>query len=179
MKRILLIFALSFLLFSCGGNSVDLAIDNPTRHSVIVKVDTLTVEIPAQEVVWVEMGKGKHTITLEDDSVTEFDFTAKAYMLNPTKNEYLKFEEFYGSPAYQNSYASRVPHKEVTFYGIPFEGNYEVIKDLINPITWDYGPREALPEMVETEDEYEVLVKLMDYYEFVEMLGQYQEYEEE
>lgn len=179
MKTIVLFFALSLTLLSCSDNLVDLAIDNPTDMSIIVKIDTLTVEIPANEVVWVEMGKGEHTVTLEDDSKTVFNFTEKAYMLNPTISQYLKFEEFYGSALYENSYSHRIPSQSVEFYGMPLEGNYDVVKDLINPITWDYGPREVLPEMVETEENYEVLIKLMDINEFANMLNQYQgeEYE--
>lgn len=174
MKTIVLFFALSLALFSCSSNNVDLAIDNPTDMSIIVKVDTLTVEIPANEVVWVEMGKGEHTITLEDGSVTKFNFTEAAYMLNPTKSEYLKFEEFFGSAAYQNMYTHRIPSQTVNFYGMELEGNYEVIKDLINPITWEYGPREELPSMIETEENYEVMLKLMDVNEFIKLMEQYQ-----
>ena len=172
MKNLLLLFAASLALYSCGSGSVDLAIDNPTDHSIIVKVDTLSVEVPAKEVVWVEMGKGEHQITLEDDTKTKYNFTEAAYLLNPTKNEYLKTEEFYGSEIYQKSFAHQLPNKAIEFYGMPLEGNFDVVKELINPISWDYGPREVLPEMIEMEEQYEVLIKLYDFNEFVDIINQ-------
>ena len=172
MKKIILLFAASFALYSCGSGSVDLAIDNPTDQSIIVKVDTLTVEVPAKEVVWVEMGKGEHEITLEDDTKTKFDFTEAAYLLNPTKNEYLKTEEFYGSTIHQNSFAHQLPKKSIEYYGMPLDGNFDVVRNLINPISWDYGPREVLPEMLEMEGEYEVVIKLHDFNEFSEIINQ-------
>lgn len=170
MNKILLFFA-AFALYSCGSGSVDLAIDNPTDQSIIVKVDTLTVAIPAKEVVWVEMGKGEHEITLEDDSKTKFNFTESAYMLNPTKSEYLKTEEFYGSPALQNNFAHQLPKKSIEYYGMPLEGNFGVVSNLINPISWDYGPREVLPEMIEMDGDYEILLKLYDVNEFAEIIN--------
>ena len=172
MKKIIFLIAASFALHSCGSGSVDLAIDNPSEQSVIVKVDTLSVEIPAKEVVWVEMGKGEHQITLEDDSKTKFNFTEDAYMLNPTKNQYLKTEEFYGSQAFQNSFAHQLPKKSIEYYGMPLDGNFDVVKDLINPISWDYGPREVLPEMIEMEGDYEVLLKLYDVNEFSDIVNE-------
>lgn len=175
MKNSFLLLIASILFYSCSSNNVDLAIDNPSDRSIIVMVDTLMVEVPPKEVVWVEMGKGEHKITLEDDSETVFNFTDKAYMLNPTKSEYLKFEEFYGNSIMQSTYVSQIASKEIMFYGIPMEGKYEVIKDLINPITWDYGARESLPEMVETDGDYEVLTKILDYNEFIQLVSKSQQ----
>jgi hypothetical protein len=171
MKKIVLLTAIAFSLFSCSSN-VDLAIDNPTDTPVIVKIDTLTVEIPARQVVWVEMGKGEHQITLENDSVVKFDFQNSLYMINPTLSEYLKFEEFYGDAMSQAMYSSSIPLQNVKFLGTEFEGNFEVVKNLINPVTWDCGPREALPEMVEVEegDNYTTLMKLCDTREFIQMV---------
>ncbi|MDR6967097.1 hypothetical protein J2X31_001104 [Flavobacterium arsenatis] len=171
MKKIVLLIALGLSLFSCSNN-VDLAIDNPTDLPVIVKVDTLTVEIPPREVVWVEMGKGEHQITLENDSVVKFNFQNSLYMINPTLSEYLKYEEFYGNAMSQSMYGSSIPLKTVSFLGTEFEGNFEVVRDLINPVTWDCGPRESLPEIVEVEegDSYATLTKLCDVKEFIEMV---------
>lgn len=180
MKKAFILLVTSIFLLSCSSN-VDLAIDNPTDQSIIVKVDTLTVEIPAKEVVWVEMGEGEHSITLEDNSVTKYNFTESTYFVNPTKSEYLKSEEFYGNPVYQNNYAHAIPNKKVTFYGIEMEGNFDVVKELINPVTWDYGPRETLPEMLEmdAEDQYEIITKLYDFKELIDTMSSDQGLEEE
>lgn len=171
MKKLSLIICLALGLMSCS-NQVDLAIDNPTDMPVIIKVDTLTVEIPANEVVWVEMGKGEHTITLENDSVIKFDFQEELYMINPTLSQYLKFEQFYGDQMAQMSYVSSIPSGKVNFLGIDLEGNYEVVSGLINTVTWDCGAREALPDMVEIEegDSYTVLTKICDVKEFIKMI---------
>lgn len=171
MKKIVVVIILAFSLFSCSSN-VDLAIDNPTDTPVIIKIDTLTVEIPARQVVWVEMGKGEHQITLENDSVVKFNFQDNLYMINPTLSEYLKFEEFYGDTMAQMMYKSSIPLQKVNFLGTEFEGNFEVVKKLINPVTWDCGPRESLPEMVEVEegDSYATLTKLCDVREFLQMV---------
>lgn len=178
MKNLLITIVLSVLAISCSSN-VDLAIDNPTKGSVIVKIDTLTVEIPANEVVWVEMGKGKHTITLENDSIVEFDFQANLYMLNPTFSEYFMYEEIYGSEMYAS--ASSLPNKAINYLGVEMEGNYDVVSQLINPVTWDCGPREQLPEMVEVEegDNYASLIKLCDPNEFIAMVGAAGSHQEE
>ena len=170
MKKFLLLMITSIVLMSCSGSSVDLVIDNPTDYPVIVKVDTLSVEIPANEVVWVEMGKGEHQITLEDNSVTKFNFTESRYMLNPTKSEYLKTEEYYGTSSANSLAMATAKNKKVEFLGIPLEGNYEVVKDLIVPITWDYGPREALPEMIEMDSDSATLTKLYESKEFIKMI---------
>lgn len=181
MKKIVVLTILAFSLFSCSSN-VDLAIDNPTDTPVIIKIDTLTVEIPARQVVWVEMGKGEHQITLENDSVVKFNFQNSLYMINPTLSEYLKYEEFYGDAMSQMMYKSSIPLQNVNFLGTEFEGNFEVVKGLITPVTWDCGPREALPEMVEVEegDNYTTLTKLCDVREFIQMVQSEtpEEYEE-
>lgn len=172
MRNLFLFFSLTVLFASCSSN-VDLAIDNPTSTSIIVKVDTLTVEIPANEVVWVEMGKGEHTITLENDSVIKFNFQDKRYFINPTLSEYLMMEEVYGSQIYATLHNYRLPSKAVTYYGLELDGYYDVIKDVISPITWDYGPREELPGMIEIEDGSSTssLIKLYDIREVIELLS--------
>jgi hypothetical protein len=171
MKNILLLFLLSIGLFSCSSN-VELAIDNPTDVPVIVVIDTLTVEIPANEVVWVEMGAGEHQITLEDGSVVTHDFQNSVYFINPTFSEYLKFEEFYGDALAYSSFASSIPLQTVNFMGMEMEGNYEVLRELIYPVTWDYGPREELPTSVEVDsgDDFETLIKLADFNEIIKMM---------
>ncbi|WP_445455899.1 hypothetical protein [Flavobacterium sp. HNIBRBA15423] len=173
MKNLIFITLLTLTLGSCSSN-VDLAIDNPSSEAIIVKIDTLLVEVPAKEVVWVEMGKGEHQVTLENDSIVKFDFQQEAYMLNPTLSEYIMMEEYYGSPAFQNSAVSTIPNKKITFLGIELEGNYEVVKNLITPVKWEYGPREVLPEMIEIEegDNYTLLTKLYDTLEILNMMGQ-------
>ena len=55
---------------------------------------------------------------------------------------------------------------------MPLDGNFDVVKDLINPISWDYGPREVLPEMIEMEGDYEVLLKLYDVNEFSDIVNE-------
>jgi len=174
MTKFFSFFAVIVLLTACGSG-VDLAIDNPTNKPVTVKVDTLEVEIPAQEVVWVEMGKGDHQITLENDSVVKFNFTAPVYMVNPTLSQYLETEEYYGSQSAYNTYnmfSAAKKKDSVDYMGFRFPGNYAVVKDLINPITWDYGPRETLPQTVEIDsyEGYAVLKKLMSPQEFFKLM---------
>lgn len=172
MKKLLVLTLAIAMLTSCS-NSVDLAIDNPTSSSVLIKVDTLTVEVPAKQVVWVEMGKGNHQITLENDSIVKYDFQESAYMINPTFSEYLKREEYYGDPAFQNNYVGSIKNQKVTFLGVELEGNFEVVKNLINPVRWEYGPREELPEMIEVEegDNYTLITKLYDTPEVLLAMG--------
>ncbi len=160
-------------LCSCSSN-VDLAIDNPTEEPIIVTIDTLMVEVPGREVVWVEMGKGEHQVTLANDSVVRFNFTEEMYMLNPTQTEYLMFEQFYGNQMFMGQHVSTIPKQTVNYLGIELEGNYAVVKGLIVPITWDYGPREALPQTVEidSEDQYATFVKISDPIELVNELQQ-------
>lgn len=173
MKNLFIFSVLSvFLLTSCGGNTVDLAIDNPTEFSIEISVDTLKVIVPPKEVVWVEMGKGEHQLTLENDSIIKHNFTEEVYMINPSLSEYLLSDEYYGPEMFQDNYAATLSKKEVTFLGIPMEGNYDVINDVINKVTWDYGPRESLPEMVEVDadESYTSLVKAYDSAEFMKLM---------
>ena len=168
MNRLVSFALLGVLLGACSNN-VDLAIDNPTEFSVEVSVDTLRVEVPPKQVVWVEMGKGEHQITLQNDSVIKYDFQDRLYMINPTLSEYFLNEQYYGSPAYQDSYVSILPSKKITLLGQEMEGNFDVIKDVINKVNWDYGPRETLPEMVQvdSDEQYTLLLKLTDVYEII------------
>mgnify|MGYP003626507965 CR=1 FL=1 len=172
MKKLFILSILTTVLLTSCGNSVDLAIDNPTDFSLEVVVDTLRVVVPPKEVVWVEMGKGEHQLTLENDSIVKFNFTESVYMINPSLSEYLLSDEYYGPEAFQDTYAATLTNKEVTFLGIPMEGNYDVISDVINVVTWDYGPRESLPEMVEVDadESYTSLVKAYDSVEFMELM---------
>lgn len=170
MKKILLSLA-ALSLFSCSNN-VDLAIDNPSNNPIVVKIDTLTVEVGPREVAWGEMGQGEHQITLENDSIVKFNFTEEMYMLNPTLTEYLMTEEFYGDEMSQMTYQSSLPKKTITFLGTEIDGNYDVIKGLINPVKWDVGPREELPEMVEmdADEAYTTLLKIYDSVEFINLI---------
>jgi len=182
MKKLFILSVFALTILSSCSSKVDLAIDNPTDNSVEIVVDTLRVLVPPKDVVWVEMGPGEHQLTLENDSIIKYNFTESVYMINPSLSEYLVADEYYGPPAFQNSYASTLPSKEVTFLGVPMEGNYDVLKNVINKVTWDYGPRETLPEMVEVDadESYTTLVKVYDSYEFIDMMqSAYDSYSEE
>ncbi len=169
---ILSIFAIA-LFSSCGPSLVDLAIDNPTESAVTLMVDSLEVEVPAKEVVWVEMGKGSHNITLPSDSIVTFNFTEKMYMVNPTQSSYLMYEEIYGTPSPMMELGGPISKKKVTYLGMEIEGAYEVVEDVVNRIRWDYGPRESLPEMIEIEQgDRPGVIKLMDPYEFMNLIMQ-------
>lgn len=180
MKNLIILFFAIFSLASCTSN-VDVAIDNPTENSIIIKIDSLVVEVPAQQVAWVEMGKGQHTITLENGTSEKFDFQDPAYFLNPTYSEYLLMDEFYGPEYLQNSAPSTIPKKTITFLGMEMEGNFDVVKKLINTIKWDYGPREQFPEMIEVEEgeNYTMLTKLYDAPEVIKLYSEYENTEGE
>lgn len=169
MKKSFIILTAILSITACSSK-VDLAIDNPSKDPIIVSVDTLTIEIPPKEVVWIEMGKGPRKITLPNDSIVNFDFQQSVYMLNPTFSQYLKYGEVYGV----NPLAEFNLQKKDTaeFYGFQFVGDYKVIKNLVNVVDWDYGPRESLPSMVEVEegDSFTTVYKLMDVNEFAEEL---------
>ncbi len=182
MKKLFILSILFLTVFSSCSSKVDLAIDNPTDVSVEIVVDTLRVLVPPKDVVWVEMGPGEHQLTLENDSIIKYNFTESVYMINPSLSEYLVADEYYGPPAFQNSYASTLPNKVVTFLGMEIEGNYDVLTNVINKVTWDYGPRETLPEMVEVDadESYTTLVKVYDPAEFMSlMLSSYNDYSED
>ena len=172
MKKILFLATLAITFFtSCSNYDVDVAIDNPTQEDIIVKIDTLAVEVPARQVVWVEMGKGQRTITLPDGEEMTENFSESVYMLNPTRAEYLLTEEYYGPPAMEESYPNVLPNKEISIMGMPLEGNFDKIDAVVNKVRWDYGPRESTPNMIETDGTYEVMLKLYDMQELMESLG--------
>jgi len=175
MKKLFIFSILSLVFFSSCSNTVDLAIDNPTKFDVEITVDTLRVIVPSKDVVWVEMGLGEHQLTLENDSIIKYNFTEPVYMINASLSEYLV-------TSFQNTYDAAQPNNEVTFLGIPMEGNYSVLKDVINKVTWDYGPREDLPEMVEVDSDemYTSLIKVYDPREFMDLMqSAYDNYSEE
>lgn len=153
---------------------IDLAVDNPTDSPITVTIDQLSIEVPPREVVWVEMGKGEHTVTLEDGSTHPFDYTSGAYFLNPTQSEYLVTEEFFGGGADQMSYALSNPDRTVVYMGMEIEGRYEVVKDLVSKVTWDVGAREQMPESVQADEDenYVVMKKLIGPSEFMDQIRQ-------
>ncbi len=172
MKNLFALLLSVVLISSCGPSLVDLAIDNPTSTAVVLMVDSLEVEVPPKEVVWVEMGKGDHTIKLPTDSLVTFNFTEKMYMVNPTQSQYLKYEEIYGDNP-MLALGGPISKKKVTYLGMELEGNYDVVDQVVNKISWDYGPRENLPEMIEIEaGDRPALIKLMDPYEFIGLISQ-------
>ncbi len=174
MKRITMIFLALIFLASCNKYSVDIAIDNPTENTVLLKIDDLLVEIPPKEVVWVEMAPGERTFTLANDSIIKYNFAKGIYMVNPTFAEYLMFEEIYGFGG-----ITSMPNKVISFYGLEMEGPYDVIRDFVSPVRWDYGPREVLPEMIEIEGSYALVKKILDINEFIELMGSIESYDEE
>lgn len=178
MKKLLVLILSAGLLSSCGSNNVDLAIDNPGQEPIIVTIDELVVEVPARQVAWVEMGKGNHQVKLENDSVFQYNFTNNLYFLNPTRTEYLKSEAVYGDNVFN---MSALPTKKIVYLGMEIEGNYDVLSDLLTPITWHYGPREKLPEVVELEDgaSSAAFVKLSDPVEIMEQISASYEGEEQ
>lgn len=171
MRKIILFFCAAIILVSCSNN-VDLAIDNPTDRIVSLYVDSLYVEVPAKEVVWVEMGKGQHSLTLENDSLINYNFTESVYMVNPANASYFMYEELYGNPSLIAG-ISPIPNQKINYLGMELEGNYAVVDEVINKVTWDYGPRESAPEMIEIEEgDRPSIIKLMDPYEFIAQMMQ-------
>lgn len=173
MKKYIFLAIAAFVLFVIfSPSSVDVAIDNPTDSPVTVTIDELTVEVPAKEVVWVEMGKGEHTVELEDGSTHPFDYSDAAYFLNPTQSSYLVEDHFYGDLASQLSYSASNPDRTVTFMGMELAGQYTLVDDLITPVTWDVGARENMPESVsaDSDESYVVMKKLIDEGEFTNMI---------
>lgn len=164
--------AIFVLYMWLSPKKVDLVIDNPTSEAITVAVDELNVEIPPKEVVWVEMGKGEHTVTLEDGSQHPYDYSGKAYFLNPTKSEYLLENHFYGDMSAYVKYKMAYPDKKVEYMGMELEGGYDVVKDLITNVTWDVGARESMPESVESDSssDYLVMKKLIGPSEFIGMM---------
>lgn len=160
------------LLSSCGPDYIDVAIDNPLNEPVIVTIDSLVVEVPGRQVAWVEMGVGEHQVKLENDTTFNYNFTEKVYFLNPTRTHYLKSEAVYGNPGIAALRASALPSKKVNFLGLEIEGNYDVVTDILTPVTWDYGPREELPEAVEMDqyESYVALIRLSDPMEIIEQI---------
>jgi len=168
MKSKNLIFVLVAGLFTACSSTVDLAIDNPTSQTVSCYVDSLYVEVPPSEVVWVEMGRGKHSITLDNDSVISMDFNNRVYMVNPSLSQYLMYEEIYGNAPI----GSAIPKQTVNYLGMELDGNYQVIQNVVNAVLWDYGPREPLPEMIEIEQgERPAVIKLMDINDFLSAIS--------
>jgi hypothetical protein len=162
-------FAFAAVLMTACSSTVDLAIDNPTSETITCHIDSLYVEVPPKEVVWVEMGKGDHTITLANDSIINMNFTESVYMVNPSLSQYLMYEEIYGNVPYPSS----LPMKNVEFLGMEMDGNYDVIENVVNKVLWDYGPRESLPEMLEIEEgDRPAVLKLMDVNDFIDQVSQ-------
>ena len=169
MKR-LIPLPILFVLFltACSNYTVDVAIDNPTSEPIVVTIDSLAVEVPARQVVWVEMGEGERKITLPDNETITENFQDAIYMLNPTKSSYLLTEQFYGPSYMEDTYRHLLPNKEINFLGMPMEGNFDKVDAVVNRVTWDYGPRESTPNMIETEENYEVILKLYDVQELMD-----------
>ncbi|WP_306641189.1 hypothetical protein [Sanyastnella coralliicola] len=170
MNRIILFLFVAVGLASCGPDLVAVAVDNPTNDYIEVSIDSLNVEIPPRDVAWVEMGHGVHVITVPGEEPVEFDFVQDMYMMNPSHSEYIMYEEIYGT---MGAFAtSSIPEQTVNFLGMEFDGPYKVIGELVNPIEWDYGPRETTPEVIEVDasESYASLLKLADEEEFLMMM---------
>lgn len=162
-----------FIIYSImKPSSIDLAIDNPLDRAITVSVDELHVEVPAKEVVWVEMGEGEHTVTLEDGTTHPYNYESGAYFFNPTQSEYLVTESFFGDESANLSYSISNPGKKVEYMGMELEGNYDVVKDLVTKVTWGVGAREPMPNSVEADADqnYVIVKKLMDPNEFTQQM---------
>ena len=160
------------MLFTSCSDNVELAIDNPTELSIEITVDTLRVSVPSKEMVKLEICKGEHQLTLENDSIIKFNFTEPAYMINPSLSEYLVSDAYYGPEEFFESFTSTITKKEVAFLGILLIGNYDVITDVINKVSWNYGPREPLPETIDVVEDkaYTSLIKVYDSSEFMDVI---------
>ncbi len=171
MKFLFFSILFPLLVLSCSNN-VEIAIDNPTDTPIIVKIDTMTIEVPGEDVVRIELDKGPHTISFNDEDAVAFDFTQGAYMLNPTMSEYLVVKEFYGKESDYELFesVSGQSQSKIDFMGMELEGDYSVVKDLVNLVTWEVGPREPLPETVKVDSgqKYATVTKLMSSTEFLQ-----------
>ncbi|WP_179019244.1 hypothetical protein [Winogradskyella forsetii] len=172
MKNLVLLSILTIVFLISCSDEVHLAIDNPSEFSIEVFIDTLKYTVPPKDVVRLEIPKGEHQLTLENDNIIKHNFIHKAYMINPSFSEYLLSDEYYGPKMYKNSYTSKLTNKEVTFIGMTMEGNYKVISDVINEVTWDYGPRESIPKRIKIDEDksYTSLIKAYDSDEFKELI---------
>ncbi len=173
MKKYIFGAVALFIIYSImSPSTIDLAIDNPLDRAITVSVDELHVEVPAKEVVWVEMGEGEHTVTLEDGTTHPYTYDSGAFFLNPTKSEYLVTETFFGDESASKMYSMTNPGKKVEYMGMELEGNYDIVKDLISKVTWGVGAREEVPNSVEADADqnYVVVKKLMDPNEFTAQL---------
>ena len=169
MKLRFVFFVAVFSLISCVSHTVDLAIDNPTDSEILVTVDSLHVAVPSSATIRVEMGKGMHKIRLLSGEETWFDFQDDFYFINPTLTSYIQVPQQYGS-----EYNLLLPmHRTVRYMDFELQGDYKVVDKLINRVTWDYWPRERLPQIVEVaEDEQSTTVyKLMQPSEFGAMVN--------
>lgn len=156
------IYLVALLTLACNSRTVRLCIDNPTEATISMYVDSLYVEVPPIEMVWVEMGKGRHAIRLADTSFA-FEFKQDQYFVNPTHSAYLLSGEKLGSPGPD---VPKYPSRKVNYMGYPLEGNYEVLGDVIMPVKWKYGPRQEIPAELYTDDDPRVVYKLYDINDF-------------
>jgi len=166
-KKVFYLCFTVLLAVGCRSKAVNLGIDNPTGVKVSLYIDSLYVEVPPTEIVWVEMGKGIHEIKLADTSLL-FDFSQDEYMINPTRSEYLLTGEELGSPGPD---VPKYPAKKVNYSGYPLTGNYEVLNNIILPVRWKYGPRQDIPAELYADDEPRIIYKLNDFNDFMERLA--------
>lgn len=172
MKTSCFLFLILLFLASCSNRTVNLGIDNPTSVMISMYVDSLYVEVPPTEIVWVEMGKGRHTIRLVDTNFA-FDFSQDEYLVNPTRSEYLLSGENLGSPGPD---VPKPPSRKVNYTGCPLDGNYEVLGNIIIPVKWEYGPRQDISAEQYTDDDPRIVYKLYDINDFEnKLLSQYEQ----
>lgn len=171
MKQLYILLFLSVVLLTSCKDNVELTFDNPTKNILTLKLDTLSVTIPSKDLLKIEIEKGEHQLILENDSVIKFNFTDLEYFINPSLSEYLVSEEYFGPEQFAENFISKISRKEVSFLGMTLHGNYDIIKDAIHRVTWDFGPREILPKKVDVEEDqtYASRIKVYDVDEFMDV----------
>lgn len=178
MKNIL--YAVFFIAtFASCSSSVDVGVYNTSDMPMSVKIDTLLVEVLPQELVWLEMGEGEHSLEMPDGKKQTIMFTANENLLNIAGGRFLLSRESYSA---ESDIATQSAVKETLLYGgqeleAP-KGDYKILDGLIIPVTWQYWPSQKTPEFLEIEDGDPTYVyKLRDSTEFVSEMNQYFERE--
>lgn len=148
-------------------------IDNPTEKEIVVQIDNLEeIKIWANSSIEIELKSGIHSLTVDNESVWEFEKPKKSHkwFLNPTKSKYILEEAIYlvdEDVELPNDVREIIIDDEIYPWPFILYDDYYIIWD------WNYNLDTDAPKEVMTDSEaYTIIKKIYRKKDFIDMYEQ-------
>jgi len=142
MKNLLLLVAISLVLFTCEAPVKNILIDNPSDKEITIEIgDDPVIKIGPHQSKEVEIKFGKRNISVNGGEAEKIHLDKeKDYLLNPLKETYyIQYAKFFTSDKIMKEYFKYNDDKS-DFEGMEIGGDYRKIANkILIEKSWKFG----------------------------------------